>query len=146
MLDDIDRKILEELTKNGRQSMRELANKLGVSAGTVAKHVKKLERSGIITGYTVVINHEKLGYDLTAVIELSISKGRLLEVERLVSAKKNVCAVYDVTGTSDAIVVAKFKNRKELSDFIKNLLSHEHVESTITHVVLNTVKEKFNWV
>ncbi len=146
MLDPLDRKILEELTKDGRQSMRELANKLKVSVGTVTKHVKKLEKTGIITGYAAVVNHEKLGYDLTAIIELSISKGRLLEVERLVSAKKNVCAVYDVTGTSDAIVIAKFKNRKELSDFVKNLLSHEYVESTITHVVLNTVKEKFSWV
>ena len=55
----------------------------------------------------------------------------------------NVCAVYDVTGLTDAMVVAKFRSRRELSKFTKGLLAMPYVERTNTHVVLTTVKEDF---
>ena len=53
----------------------------------------------------------------------------------------NVCAVYDVTDLTDVMAVAKFKNRKAPSDFIKALLAMPFVERTNTHVILTTVKE-----
>jgi DNA-binding Lrp family transcriptional regulator len=57
-----------------------------------------------------------------------------------------VCGVYDVTGLTDAIVVAKFKKREDLSQFTKHLLTLPFVERTNTHVVLTTVKEDFRLV
>jgi hypothetical protein len=51
--------------------------------------------------------------------------------------------VYDITGTTDTIIIAKFKERNELSTFVKGLASISNVENTITHVVLNTAKEDF---
>ncbi|MGB9134428.1 MAG: Lrp/AsnC ligand binding domain-containing protein, partial [Candidatus Bathyarchaeia archaeon] len=56
----------------------------------------------------------------------------------------NVCCVYDVTGETDAFVIAKFHNREELSIFAKQLLSLPLVDRTNTHVVLTTVKEDLN--
>lgn len=58
----------------------------------------------------------------------------------------NVCAVYDVTGLTDAMVIAKFKNRKDLSDFTKTLLAMPFVERINTHVVLTTVKEDYRLI
>jgi len=52
-----------------------------------------------------------------------------------------VIAVYDITGDADTIVIAKFKDRKSLSSFVKKLLEIPNVENTVTHIVLNTVKE-----
>jgi DNA-binding Lrp family transcriptional regulator len=103
-----------------------------------------MERAGVIKGYTAVVDHEKLGYELTVVTEITVSKGRLLEMEKEVAKWPNICCVYDVTGLTDAFVIAKFHNREELSAFTKRLLSLPLVERTNTHVVLTTMKENFN--
>jgi DNA-binding Lrp family transcriptional regulator len=54
-----------------------------------------------------------------------------------------VCAVYDITGSTDTVIIAKFKERNDLSKFVKGLASIPNVKNTITHVVLNTTKEDF---
>jgi len=102
-----------------------------------------MEKEGIIKGYTTILDQEKLGYELTVITEITVSKGKLLEMEKKIAKIPNVCAVYDVTGLTDAMVIAKFKNRKELSDFTKSLLSMPFVERTNTHLVLTTVKEDY---
>ena len=142
-MDDVDRKILKELLKNSRQSFREIARKLDVAVGTVLSRVKNLEKEGIIKGYSILIDHEKLGYGLTAIIEVTVAKGKLLEVDEEIAKKPNVCAVYDTTGLTDAMIIAKFKTREELSKFTKSLLSNPYVERTNTHLVLTTIKEDF---
>jgi DNA-binding Lrp family transcriptional regulator len=142
-LDETDVKILKTLVLDSRLSSRQIAKQCGLSIGTVLTRIKKLEREGIIKGYSVLLDHEKLGYELTVVSEITVSKGRLLEVENEIARLPNVCCVYDVTGLVDALIVAKFKNREELGKFTKRLLSLPYVERTNTHVVLTTVKEDF---
>ncbi len=142
-MDEIDEKILKNLLVDARLSARQLSLKLGLSTVTVLSRIKKLEKEKIIKGYTSVLNHEKLGYDLTAVIEIIAKNDKLIQVEDQLSGIENVCAVYDVTGNTDTMIIAKFKGREDLSKFIKNLSAISNVESTITHVVLNTVKEDF---
>jgi DNA-binding Lrp family transcriptional regulator len=142
-LDDIDRRLLRELLKDSKRSYRELARSIGVSAATVINHVQRLESAGVIRDYTVQLDHERLGYELTVITEITVSKGKLLETEEEIAKISNACAVYDVTGLTDAMVVAKFKSRKDLSDFTKKLLAMPYVERTNTHVVLTTMKEDF---
>jgi DNA-binding Lrp family transcriptional regulator len=142
-IDEIDLKILKNLLVDARQSARKLSLKLGISTVTVLSRIQKLEKLKIIKGYTAILDDEKLGYDLTAIIEISVKKGQMALVEKEVSTLDNVCAVYDITGQTDTIVVAKFKNREELSEFVKELSSKPNVENTNTHMVLNTVKEDF---
>jgi DNA-binding Lrp family transcriptional regulator len=142
-LDETDVKILEILMLDARLSSRQIAKRCGVSIGTVLSRIKKLEKEGIITGYSSMLDHEKLGYELTVVSEVTVSKGRLLEMENEIARLPNVCCVYDVTGLIDALVVAKFKNREELGNFTKRLLALPFVERTNTHVVLTTIKEDF---
>ena len=139
-LDELDQKLLLELQRNARRSFRELAGRVGTSVATAINRVKALEEKGIILGYSAIIDPKKLGYE-TAVIELVVSKGKLLDVEREVAKNPMVHQVYDVTGETDAIVVCKFKTRSELSQFVKSLLAMPNVERTVTHVVLTTVKE-----
>ncbi len=143
-LDDIDRRIIKEYLVDARRSSREIAKKVGVAVGTVLSRVKRLEDAKVIKGYSAVIDYSRLGYDITVVTEIVVSKGRLLEIERSVAEMPGVCAVYDVTGDVDAIVIAKFKSREELSRFTKTLLRMTYVERTNTHVVLSTAKEDFN--
>jgi DNA-binding Lrp family transcriptional regulator len=142
-IDDIDRKLLAELMRDSRRSFRDLARTVNVSTTTAVARVKRLEELGIAKGYFVQTDHQKLGYELTAVTEIVASKGRLLEMEQEISKLPGVCAVYDVTGDTDGIVIAKFRDRESLSAFTKGLLSLPFVERTNTHVVLTTVKEDF---
>jgi len=142
-LDKTDVKILKVLLSDARLSSRQIAKQCGVSIGTVLSRIKKMETQGIIKGYSAVPDHEKLGYELTVVSEITVSKGRLLEMENEIARLPNVCCVYDVTGLIDAIIVAKFKSREELSKFTKRLLSLPYVERSNTHMVLTTIKEDF---
>ena len=140
-IDDVDRKILSELMRDCRRSYRSIARRTGVSVGTALNRIRRLEKSGVIKGYSALLDHEKLGYQLTALAEITVSKGKLLEMEQAIGKLPNTCAVYDVTGLTDALVIAKFHTREELSKFTKNLLSLPFVDRTNTHVVLTTVKE-----
>ena len=142
-MDEIDEKILKNLLVDARLSARQLALRLGMSTVTVLSRMRKLEKQKIIRGYTTLLDHEKLGYDLTAIIEIIAKKDKIIQIEDRLSEMENVCAVYDVTGNTDTLVIAKFKGREELSKFVKNLSTIPYVENTITHVVLNTVKEDF---
>ena len=144
--DETDVKILKILTSDARLSSRQIAEQCKISVGTVLTRIKRMEKEGIIKGYAALLDHEKLGYELTVVSDITVSKGRLLEVETEIARLPNVCCVYDVTGLVDAIVIAKFKSREELSKFTKRLLALPYVERTNTHVVLTTVKEDFRLI
>ena len=143
LTNNLNEKIMRELLSNSRLSYRQIAKRIGVSPATVLTRIKKLELNKTVKYYTAILDHEKLGYDLSALIELNISKGKLIDVEKEIAKSKNVVGVYDVTGTTDAIVLAKFKTRRELNSFIKRILGMEFVERTNTRVILNTIKEDF---
>jgi DNA-binding Lrp family transcriptional regulator len=140
-LDEIDVKLLKALTSDGRASYRELAKRLGISVATVAYRLARLQRGGIIKGFTAVLDHAALGYEITAVIGIVIREGKLLEVQKEIAKDPNVLAVYDVTGEIDSIVIARFRDRHELSQFVKRVLGMQYVERTATHIVLEVVKE-----
>ena len=142
-VDELDIKILKKLISDARLSYRGIAEQIGVSPPTVLSRVEKLENNSIIKSYSAILDHEKLGYDLTAIIEVTAVKNKVIEVEKIISKYQNVCAIYDITGLTDMIIVAKFKNRKDLSIFVKKDLSMPYVERTNTHIVFITVKEDF---
>ncbi len=143
MPDKLDMKILGLLLSHSRMSAREIGTRLQVSTSTVTARMEKLRGSGVLRGFTADVDFSKLGYDLTVVTEILVSKGRLLEMEREIAKLPGVCAVYDVTGEIDAIVISKCRNREELSRFTKTLLHMPFVERANSHVVLTTVREDF---
>lgn len=140
-MDEKDSQILRHLLTDSRQSARQLSLRMGLSTVTMISRIKKLEEQKIIQGYTVRLDHELLGYELTAIIEVSTTQGKMLEIENMIAKKDNVVAVYDITGGADIMVIAKFKDRKSLSGFVKELSAVPNVENTVTHIVLNTIKE-----
>jgi DNA-binding Lrp family transcriptional regulator len=142
-LDKTDERILKNLMMDGRLSARQLALKLGMSTVTILTRIKKMEKEKIILGYSALINHEKVGYSLTAIIEIIAKNDKIVSIEDEIAKFENVCGVYDITGSTDTIVIAKFKERDGLSKFVKDLAAIPNVENTITHVVLNTTKEDF---
>ncbi len=137
---DVDLEILKILSEDGRESYRKIAQDLNKSPVTIKSHVEELEK-GIIKSYGAQLDYEKLGFDIIAIIELTVSKGKMLEVERMIAEDPNVFGVYDITGTYDALILARFRNRGDLSDMIKEIHTSPNVERTNTHLVLNVIKE-----
>ena len=141
MLDDTDRSIIEVLERDARTSLRRIAEEVDVSLGTVSNRVKKLEETGVIKDYRVILDSEKVGWNLNVVIGLRIQKGRLIEIQEKIARDNRVYGVYDVTGEFDSMVIARAKDRSDLDDLSKNVLSMDGVVRSVTHLVLNTVKE-----
>ncbi len=140
-VDELDRAILEDLNVDARRSHRTIAHHLDVSPTTVSTRIARLEAGGIIRGYVPILDDEQLGWDLWATIGIRISKGKLREVEERLARNPRAYAIYDLTGEFDALVIGRFRDRRDLDRFVKHALQDPHIERTNTQVVLNRVKE-----
>jgi DNA-binding Lrp family transcriptional regulator len=139
--DEIDLNILKVLQEDSRLSFNKIATKLKISTGTAYNRIKNLEEKGIIKGYSVLVDNEKLGYSMTALILIQAEGIHLVKVENEIAKIKNVVSVYDITGDYDVAIIARFRDRTGLNNFVKKLLTISHVKRTVTNVVLNVVKE-----
>lgn len=140
-IDDLDLEILKILSIDSRKNKSAIADELNRSPNTIIKHISNLEENGVIKNYGAQIDYEKLGYNIIALIELTISKGKMLEIEQDLGKNPDIFAVYDITGEYDALILARFKNKGELSKMIKEIHKSPYVERTNTHFVLNVIKE-----
>jgi DNA-binding Lrp family transcriptional regulator len=142
-IESVDLQILKALQKDPRSSFRDIARKLGIAVGTVQSRFTKLRESKVIRGFSVDLDYSKIGLHLTSVILLKVKGKYLREVETKLSRLSNVCVVYDITGDFDVAVVAKFSGASAMDHFIKKILSIDYVESSVTSIVLNSVKEDY---
>ena len=140
--EEAERKIVNALIENSRQSFRELARKTKMSAVTAMNRVKELEKKGVIKKYTTLVDYEKLGYDLIAIIFIKVTKGKFRDVAEKIGLHRNVSAVYDITGENDSLVIARFPSRRSMDEFLKKIQTYDFVEKTTTSIVLSTLKEE----
>ena len=97
-MDETDVKILRKLLSDARISYRKIAEEIDVSPPTVLTRVEKLENDNIIKFYSVMLDQEKLGYDLTAIIEVTALKGKITDVENRcrkahIKVSKRMCSI-----------------------------------------------------
>ena len=145
MLDKTDEEIVSQLVQNCRGSYRKMAKKLRMHPTTLISRIEKLEKSGVIEGYGAKLNLGKLGYEFMGIVQIKITKGQLLETQKKLSRLRGVVAVYDITGEYDSTAILAAKTREEFSQLIKSLLQLPHIEHTNTQVILNTVKESWQF-
>ena len=143
MLNELDVGIIELLQVDARLSHEDLASRLGVDVATITSHIKTLEETGVLKGYSAVVDSSKVGLDLTALTLIQVDGDHLAEVEDRLSRLDEVYCIYFVTGEFDLAVMGRFPNRDALNNFISDLLSDPHVEKTETSIVLKSVKEDF---
>lgn len=139
--ENLDRKLVNALLGDGRASLRSLAEELGVSVTTVSNHLSDLEEEGIIKGYTPTIDYDKLGYDVTAILQLKVEGSALREVTETLRGHRQMVSVYEVTGDHDIIAVGKFTDTDDMNEEIKSLLNDPEIKESNTSVVLNAPKE-----
>lgn len=141
-LDDMDFKIIEMLRSNGRASYKELAEKLGVGIATAYKRVKRLEKLGVIKGYTAIIDEAKLGKAITGYIGLEIRPADINKVLEELLKMDEVVEIATVTGTFNILVKMKVKSLDELWNFIYvKTPKIKEILKTTTMIAIDVLKE-----
>ena len=138
----LDKKILLQLVKNSKQSVSEIAEKIGASRQTVAKKIKQLEASGAITSFTVVLNPEKFGSATKAYILLREDpRGELRKKnEKAIKQLHQVTEFYRLFGRYSAVLEVLVRDSKELTKLVKRIHGLKGVRETETFIVHSAVK------
>jgi len=139
--ENLDAKLINALLGDGRASLRSLAEELDVSVTTVSNHLSDLEEEGVIRGYTPVVDYGKLGYDVTAILQLKVEGGALPDLTHRLRKHKQMVSVYEVTGDYDVIAVGKFEDTDDMNTLIKELLGDADIKESATSVVLDAAVE-----
>ncbi|MDY6769716.1 MAG: Lrp/AsnC family transcriptional regulator [Candidatus Nanohaloarchaea archaeon] len=141
-LDELDRNILNVLLEDGRRSFRQVAEAVDSTPATVINRVDRLQEEGVITGYSADLDYRRLGYDGLAAVEVVVKGNSLEGVRSEIEDHDNVVTAYTMTGDTDILLLVAFRDRQELTGFVQEeLVGSDHVEKTITHMVLDVIKE-----
>ncbi len=138
-IDNLDRKILDLLQLDGRMAYTEIAKKLTISHGTVHQRMARLEELGIIKGTSIIIDYQKIGYDVTTLlgIHLKSAKDQSKVIDRL-KAMKEVVEVYYTTGAFALIIKVHNRNIKDFHHFLSDKLQGiPEIQSTESFVCLD---------
>ena len=139
--ENLDARLVNALLDDGRASLRSLGEQLDVSVTTVSNHLSDLEDDGVIEGYTPKVNYQKLGYDVTAVLQLKVEGSALPEITDRLADLRGMVSVYEVTGDHDVVAIAKFEDTDDMNERIKRILVDDDIRESNTSVVLNAVAE-----
>ena len=141
--DEKDMRILEALKQNSRLSEQKIARKTGIPMTTVHNRAKKLRETGIIEGYTVRLNHAKLGNSLTAYVLLkAINQADQNELLEYISRIPQVCEAAMVTGDFDLLLKARIGSMEELNRIVvAGLRKHKGVGESITMISYRTLEK-----
>jgi len=141
-LDEVDRHILSVLQENCKLPLVKIGERVGLSAPSVAERIDKLEKSGVIRGYTALLDAQKLGKDITAFIGVFIDHPRLIsKFEKDIDHLEDVQECHHVTGQHTVLLKVKVDNTSGLEELIRKIRSIEGVSRTETSVVLSTHTE-----
>lgn len=121
-LDDIDRKIIQALNRNGRISYTDLAKDIGLSRVAVQARINTLMDQGVIERFTAVINPEKIGITVSAFFNVEVEPKHLHELADLLADDPFVTSLYHMSGPSKLHMHGLFKNNQEMEEFLKDKL------------------------
>lgn len=122
MLDQTDQKIMQELTKNGRMTMKELGKKVHLTGQAASSRVIRLEEEGMIEGYTIKVNKSKVGYSVHCFINIytrNIHHQPYLSFLKV--AEEHVINNYKISGDGCYLLECQFHSNDELDEFLVQL-------------------------
>lgn len=134
-MDKIDAKLITLLQQNARTPLKVLASNVFLSAPAVSSRIDKLEKQGIILGYNTIVDKQKLGYHITAFVNLEISANQKQEFYPFIEKFPNVLECNCVTGNYSMLIKVAFPTTQELDTFIGQL---QHFGNTSTQIVFST--------
>ena len=132
-IDQTDRKIIGELTTDGRVSLAELGRRVNLSPPAVAERVQRLERAGIITGYRAELDPRALGYQLTAIVRIKPAPGRLPRIPELALEIPEVGECHRITGEDCFFLKVHLRSIDELSTVLDRFLEFGETTTSIVN-------------
>ncbi len=142
-LDQLDRDIFDALHRNGRESIRNVANALGVSEATVRNRYGAMVESDAMQ-VTAIANPSGLGYESMAMLAISTT-GVSDKVGNEIASWAEASLVVMTAGHHDVIVEVVCRDRQHLLELINRVRAIEEVTSTETFVYLDMIKQTYDW-
>jgi Lrp/AsnC family transcriptional regulator, leucine-responsive regulatory protein len=133
MLDQTDRKIIGELSLDGRVSFAELGRRVSLSAPAAAERVQRLERAGVITGYHADIDPRALGYQLAAIVRIRPANRQLQRIPQLAAEMPEVVECYRITGEDCFFVKLHLRSIDDLEPLLDRFTPYGQTTTSIVH-------------
>ncbi|MGC9009672.1 MAG: Lrp/AsnC family transcriptional regulator [Sulfolobales archaeon] len=142
-IDEKDLMILEILQKNSDITFTDLGKQLKISASTAYNRVKKLKETGLIKRIVAIIDYDRLGYRVKALIFVKTDPKKIDNVVEALKKKDRIVAIYDVTGEPTLVAMAIARNHVDLASLLDEIGKIEGVQSTNTMIIMRTFKESY---
>lgn len=141
--DELDKKILEKLIENGRMSYVDIGKELNLSRVAVRDRIKAMMDEGIIERFTVVVNSEKVGKNVSAFFEVDCEPAHLVKVAEALAENPNVASCYQMTGPSTLHMHVLVSDFAQLENFVNNeLYALEGITRVESHILLRRFKSR----
>lgn len=148
-LDDIDRRIISELQRDGRLAIVDLADRVGLSPTPCLRRVKRLEADGLIRRYAALVDAKAMGLGTQALVQVTLddhSEPVVEAFEAAIRERPEVIACYAVTGEMDFLLQVQVADLEAFSEFaLKALLRMPGVKGTRSSFVMQTIKSDLAW-
>ncbi|MGB3441938.1 MAG: Lrp/AsnC family transcriptional regulator [Actinophytocola sp.] len=142
-MDAIDQRIISQLVSDARSSYSVIGKVVGLSAPAVKRRVDRLLDSGVLRGFTAVVDPEALGWGTEAFVEVHcIGNVRPDRIRARLLPLPEVVAAYTVSGAADAIVHLRAANIHHLEDALERLRAVDMIDRTVSTVVLSTLLDR----
>ncbi len=143
-MDKIDYKILSCLKRNARLTASAISDEISLSVSAVIERIKKLESSGIIKGYTIELDQEKLGNNVVAIMEVGLEHPDYIDgFTDMVKNNQQIVACFYQTGAYDFVLQIITDTKDGLEKVYRDIKCCKGVSKTETHFVLKTIKDEF---
>lgn len=143
-MDRTDKKILKCLKENSRQTASRIGGTIHLSVSAVIERIRKLERTGLIQKYTVVLNEKQLGNTLTVFVFLRLSHAKYHEAfEKEVLTYEEICECHAIAGDMDYLLKIVTNSTSSLERIHQDLRGIPGVSGLKTRYVLSTIKHEY---
>ena len=135
------------LKKNAREKASEISKEIHLAVSTVIERIRKMESSGIIQSYTIILDEKKLGNDVTALMEVSLEHPKYYDAfTEMIQSNPNIVSCYYMTGDFDFILKIICKSSEHLENIHRTIKGQNGVSATRTHYVLKNVKNSYSTI
>ncbi|NHV06798.1 MAG: Lrp/AsnC family transcriptional regulator [Thaumarchaeota archaeon] len=140
-MDEVDVKIVELLRQDGKKTLRELKEALGISEPAIQKRINKLVKEGVIKRYTIEVDEKKVGYGVSSFLGIDIEPEALVDVQAKVKEFSEIKELYLTTGDHSLMAYVECKDQNEFSELIsKKLIPINGVRKVYPSIILERVK------
>jgi Lrp/AsnC family transcriptional regulator, leucine-responsive regulatory protein len=133
LLDEVNRRVLQELQADGRIGMAELGRRIGMSAPAVAERVQRLERAGVIAGYRAEIDPARVGFPVAAVVRIRPAPGQLQRIPEVARETPEVVECYRITGEDCYLIKLYLRAIDDLEEVLDRFTPYGLTTTSIIH-------------